>query len=188
MKSSAPKSWHVKFHDSALLYVRNRLLQCSSLRHVAREAAAAGLARFRRSVSDASFYCDEYQSPLTISQRWVNISVYRESLRVLIECETVQDTFRMLPFEQRRILRFCYQDQLTIEEIAKATGKVLELRNQKDTTETAQEVVLAYQKFCDQLNRFHPAANFVPGRLAEYPWVFPVPPNISTFLRTGVIS
>ncbi len=177
MRHCLHAEWFGEYENDGILIVRNRLA------HVAiypfrEKIAFAGIARCREIANYLCQFDDYFASKLQF-RRWLNTVAFRESLRLLLQLETIEAVLIGLSAEQRQALHWSYVDQLTIDEVARVLNFTKAGPRFFDSSKAYAVVADAYICMCSTLaKRFHPKIGQL-STVEQCKSVLPLPPNLS---------
>jgi hypothetical protein len=171
-------AWFGQFTTTAVLHVKNRLGQCSSLRFFKDELAGLAVkavSNVLEEIEKQPSKGEAYRSSADPAKRWFHQKAYLASLPVALNFEPISAQFRLLDGAPQLMLHCCYVDQLPWHE----TAKVLGIKSAQVTVDLRS----AYERLCNRLQKYFPSPEFTPGRIVTYPLVFPEPPILSSWIQ-----
>lgn len=134
---------------------------------------------------------DEYFPERNQFIRWYNLVSYRESLRAILEVETVEASVVSLVAlqpESRSLFRWSYVDQLVENDIAFMLARTVEQRLNLDYRTAQAQMIDAYLDLCKTIRRrYRSLEEDYADRYLDCTWVFPRPPTLSAGL-TAVLD
>lgn len=181
MPHSAYDDWIEEYRRDAELYIQNHAGQ-PALKAFESAIVQTGIDRTRMVLCGRSEIDGYFTSGLQF-MRWYGVTAYREALRVLLQLESIEMALKDkdLSVTQRSILRWCYVDQLSIEEITRCLHLLSDVRPFIDLEKGKQQIIDAYKQLCRVLlRRFRSKESEHSGRYVECYWIFPSPPALAS--------
>lgn len=171
--------WFGKYEDLVRRWLEGRLFIYPVLTKLRDAAVAAGLVGTRAKSAALPRRTDYFLGPHEY-HRWLRVTGYRETLRVLLLLKPIEAIVaKVTSDESRRLLRWSYIDQLTENDIARMLCLATNDHHLVDDFEARRRIILAYESFCCEIEKLFPTPNRVStGRYVEYESVFPAPPNV----------
>lgn len=171
------QNWYDIYADDASLFVRSRLASYPILKPFSGLTADAALAR---SYEIGSYLCkyDNYFSNLDF-RRWLMVVCYREALRLILPLERVEFTLQPLKDLQKRLLHWCYIDQLTLNEVARMLTLESRGRDFFNLEEAKSRVLTAYNELSATIAGNSLDRQPKVDRDLQHERVFPKPPCLT---------
>jgi len=179
MWPKALESWWEHCEPEAVKTVWGRLKQYGSMDLFRERTVRTAVARARQIATYLAEH-DDYFANSRQFCRWLCEVAYRESLRLLLPLEPIENALQKVSPEVRRLLKWCYVDQLTEQEVARMLDLPTDKPGYYDSAEAQRRMIDAYNQLSAEIVRRFRPPNFVErGPYRNYSNVFPSPPTLT---------